>query len=254
MKAILLGTAAFSLMTVAAFGADLPVRPAEPPLPPPQHAFNWSSCYGGLHAGGGFGTESLNDTTGYLDQNYTDFSYASAKTSGYMLGGQIGCDYQFASNLVVGIEGSASGGNITGKSTFGLPGIITPPGDTATFKASTDFMMSVTGRVGYAWDRWMLYAKGGFAGVNDKYSITDAQYTYDFEALKNRIGWTAGAGIEWAFCDDWSVRLEYDYYGLNAQNVMFLDNTISGGSGPESIKQNIQVIKLGLNFHVFGDQ
>ena len=248
MKAILIGGDALSLLSASAFAADMRVPPLSP-LPP---SFTWTSCYGGLHAGGGLGNETLTDPAQNLSP-ITDFASASTHTSGYMLGGQIGCDYQFASNWVLGIEGSASGGNITGKSTFALPGINTPPGDTATFKASTDFMMSATARVGYAWDRWMVYAKGGFAGVNDKYSIFDAQTTYDFEALKNRLGWTAGAGIEWAMWEDWSVRLEYDYYGLSQQNVLFLDNTVfpGGASGAVNIKQSIQVIKLGVNFHVF---
>lgn len=123
------------------------------------------------------------------------------------------------------------------------------PGDNATFKDTTDFLASVTGRVGYTWDRWMLYGKGGVGFVNDRYNLADAIGTYDFDGLENRLGWTAGAGVEWALWDDWSVKLEYDYYGFGTRNVTFIEET-SQASGPESIKQNIQVIKLGLNFRV----
>ena len=42
---------------------------------------------------------------------------------------------------------------------------------------------------------------------------------YDFDGLENRLGWTAGAGVEWALWDDWSVKLEYDYYGFGTRNV-----------------------------------
>ena len=254
MKTSLIGRTVFSLLTVSAFGADLasPQLPAPPPMPPP---FAWTSCYGGLHAGGGSGQKDLTDTAGVLSQNFTDLTSADVGTSGYMLGGQIGCDYQFASNLVLGIEGSASGGNITGTTIVTLQNVITPLGDTATFKASTDFLMSATARIGYAWDRWMLYAKGGVAGAGDKYSVLDAFQTYDFQGLESRIGWTAGAGIEWALWQDWSVRLEYDYYGFGQRSVTFIDNTFnSGASGPENIRQTIQVVKLGVNFHAYAGQ
>jgi len=194
------------------------------------------------------GQKDLTDTAGVLFPT-TGFSTANLDIFGYMLGGQIGCDYQFASNWVVGIEGAVSGGGIRAKTNFATPAIA---GDTTTFKATTDFLMSATARVGYAWDRWMLYAKGGVAGAGDKYSALDAFQTYDFEGLENRIGWTAGAGVEWALWQDWSVKLEYDYYGFGQRSVTFIDNTFNGGaSGPENIKQNIQVIMLGLNFHVY---
>ena len=243
MKTTLIGSAAFSLLTVSAFAADLGAPPMSAPVP----AFTWTSCYGGLHGGGGFGQKDLTDTAGVLSPT-TGFTTVNLGISGYMLGGQIGCDYQFAPNWVLGIEGTVSGGDIGGKTVFAPPGF---PGDTTTFKETTNFLMSVTGRVGYAWDRWMLYGKGGFADAGDKYDAFDAVPMYDFEGLENRIGWTAGAGVEWALWQDWSVRLEYDYYGFGTRSVTFIDSTIAMTSGPENIKQNIQVVTLGLNFHVF---
>jgi len=124
-------------------------------------------------------------------------------------------------------------------------------GDVATFKETTDFLMTATGRVVYSWDRWMLYAKGGFAGAGDKYYAFDTGANYNFTGLENRLGWTAGAGIEWALWEDWSVKLEYNYYGFGTRSVTFIDNTLALTSGPENIKQNIQTIMLGVNFHVF---
>jgi outer membrane immunogenic protein len=250
MKAILIGGAALSLLSVSAFAADIGV-PRLSPLSPPPPSFSWTSCYGGLHVGGGIGQEDLTDTAGALFPT-TGFTTANRDTSGYMLGGQIGCDYQFASNWVVGLEGAASGGDIGGSTSFAVP--LVGLGDTATFKETTDFLASVTGRVGYVWDRWMLYGKGGVAEVNSKYSTFDSFMTYDLEGLENRIGWTAGAGVEWALWQDWSVRLEYDYYGLGSRNVTFIDSTISFATGPEQIKQNIQTLMLGVNFHAFADQ
>jgi len=253
MKATLLTSVALSLLTASAFAADVEMPPLKaPPLPPP---FTWTGCYGGGQAGGGWGQKDLNDTVGIVSgltgTTYsgtgTDFSSAKLSISGYVLGGQIGCDYQFASSWVVGIEGAAAGGNIVSSTSVATPDIA---GDSATFKARTDLLTSVTGRLGYAWDRWMVYAKGGAAWAGDRYSAFDVLATYDFEGLETRFGWTAGAGIEWAFCSDWSLKLEYDYYGFGTHSVSFIDN-VSGTVGPLDIKQNIQVVKVGLNFHVY---
>ncbi len=244
MKMILLTGAALSLLSASAFAADLEPEMAfkTPPVPPP---FTWSGCYAGVQAGGGFGQTGLTDSAGLLAP-LTGFTAANVAMSGYTLGGQIGCDYQFAPSWLVGIEGAAAGGNIAGNSSFALPGL---PGDSARFKETTDLLTSVTGRVGYTWDHWLLYAKGGGAWAGNRYSAYDTLATYDYEGVETRFGWTAGVGVEWALWNDWSLKLEYDYYGFGTHNVTFIDS-ISGNTGPENISQNIQVIKLGLNFHV----
>jgi outer membrane immunogenic protein len=111
--------------------------------------------------------------------------------------------------------------------------------------------MSATGRIGYTWDRWMLYAKGGLGAAWDRYDIpgTFMGVQYDLQGSETRLGWTAGAGVEWAFSNDWSVKLEYDYYGFGQRNVTFVEQ-FTATPGPESIKQNIQVVTLGVNLHI----
>jgi outer membrane immunogenic protein len=242
MKATVLGGAAASLLTISAFAADLgiPLAPLQPVVPP----FTWTSCYAGVHAGGGWGKKDLTDSVGIFS-SITGYSSTSVDVNGYLLGGQIGCDYQFASTWVVGIEGAASGGNISKTTNFAVPSFA----DTASFRSTTDFLASITGRIGYAWDRWMLYGKGGVALVGDRYHADDVQGLYFFDATENRIGWTAGAGIEWAFTPDWSVKLEYDYYGFGTKSLLFSDSTIAMVNAPANITQTIQVVTLGVNFH-----
>ncbi len=244
MKTILLGGAALSLLTVSAFGGDMALPPIAPSGPPP---FTWTSCYGGLRAGGGWGQKDLTDTAGIVSA-VTTFTAVNLGIDGYMLGAQVGCDYQFAPNWVVGIEGAGAGGNIS--ATTNVP--ITIADDSATFKETTDFLGSVTGRIGYAWDRLMVYGKGGVGFVTDRYHTADTLQTFAFDGLETRVGWTAGAGVEWAFWEDLSLKLEYDYYGFGQRSVVFTDSTLSFVIGPENIKQNIQVVTLGLNFHVYG--
>ena len=67
--------------------------------------------------------------------------------------------------------------------------------------------------------------------------------------------WTAGAGVEWAFTPEWSVKLEYDYYGFGTKSLSFTDTTIlvapdgTPFTAPANISQNIQLVTLGVNFH-----
>ncbi len=111
MKAILLGAAAVSLLTVsAAFGADLAV----PPAPRRAAAFHLDELLRGRQRRRRVRAKGSDDTAGMLSP-HSGFSSANLDISGYLLGGQIGCDYQFASNWVLGIEGAASGGDIGGK-------------------------------------------------------------------------------------------------------------------------------------------
>jgi outer membrane immunogenic protein len=240
MKATALAAIALSLANAPAFAADLGV-----PSPAPAR-FSWTSCYAGGNVGGGWGEKDLTDTAGFLTGLGGPGS-ASLDIDGYMLGGQVGCAYQFGSGLVLGVEGYAAGGKISGSTTFAaLAG-------SGAYKATTNFLSSGTARIGYAWGRWLPYVKGGAAWAGDSYSVIDAAGAYDAEATEDRFGWTIGTGIEWALWNDWSLNLEYDYYGFGTQNVTFTDN-VGGTTGPVAIKQDIQVVKLGVSFHVFAGE
>jgi len=89
---------------------------------------------------------------------------ATGDTSGFLGGGQIGCNLQIGGNWVIGVEGEASAANIEGDITQTVLGI------TGTAHAQTDWLASATGRIGWSWDRWLIYAKGGAAWGGDKYS------------------------------------------------------------------------------------
>ena len=179
MKVTTLAAAAFSLVTASAFGADLEMPLKAPPLLPP---FTWTSCYAGAQGGGGWGQTNLNDPAGTISAaGGTGFTSADAGISGYLIGGQIGCDYQFAPNWVVGIEGAAAGGNIGGNTTVAIPG------NSVTFTENTDLLTSVTGRVGYAWNNWLLYGKGGPAWTANRYSAFDADWGIQFSGNRNSV-------------------------------------------------------------------
>lgn len=256
-KSIAVQVAALALSVIGpAHAADLAVAPT-----PFAERFNWTSCYGGMHLGGGFATKNMTDPVQLVQDNAGPGGTVGVTTvnpgpSGAVIGGQIGCDYQFTPSWVLGVEGATAATTNSATGQFALQN----PGDSEAIALKTDLVSSVTGRLGYAVDHWLLYGKGGVAWASNKYSITGS-YTgipFDAEGQDVRLGWTAGAGVEWAFAEDWSARLEYDYYDFGRNNVLMIDGgnggTNPGYNGPVSFRQTMQTVKLGVNFHVWGWQ
>jgi outer membrane immunogenic protein len=251
MKRLLLTTvSALALISARpSLAADLGTRlPVKAP-PAMVRAFSWTGCYLGGHVGWGWGQKTFADTP---NGDLVDFFIPGPQTSmdfttnGFLGGGQIGCDYQFATNWVVGVEGNFSWADISGSNT--VPGgILNNTPLTVTADAKTDWLASVTGRLGYAWDHWLLYAKGGAAWAHDKYNFTS--YLGTWAASQTRSGWTVGGGLEWAFTDNWSTKLEYQFYDFGNRDVSFINGS---HSDVENVKQQIQTVKLGLNYRFSG--
>ena len=256
MKKLLLVSASAGSLSIAgpSLSADMPINVTKAFVPAP--AFTWTSCYLGAHAGGGWANKEVTDPVQLVQDSLsgapvtTGVTTANLSPSGAIVGGQIGCDYQFASNWDVGIEGAASGSTMKGSTSVGLPAGF--PADTAIVTARTDFLPSLTARLGYAVDNWLLYVRSGAALTGGKYSVTGT-FTgtgFGFEGLDSRVGFTAGAGVEWAFLGHWSAMLEYDYYQFDHGNVLMSDS-INMVSGPVDVKQSVQIVKVGLNFHMW---
>ena len=271
MKRLLLATSAMLTIAGHAFAADWPVRPL-PPVPVVIPPFTWRSCYLGASVGYGSSRKDINDPVelvqdllngaGGLGLPPTPLTTTSLNLKGWVMGGQFGCDYQFAgSSWVVGFEGAATGASMKNQTYAGLPldpdvtgGLVA--GNAALVSARLDFIPSGTLRVGYAWDRLLLYVKGGAAGASDKFEVlgiftpVSNPTPFDFQGLGLRVGWTAGAGIEWAFYENWSVKVEYDYYGFGHNSVLMSDSNL-GLSAPVDVKQSVQTVRLGLNVHMW---
>jgi outer membrane immunogenic protein len=240
-----------------AIAADFPLEPVAKATF--VQRFTWTGCYFGGHVGGAWQSKDATDPVLLVQDNSafgTPGNTAGSTTvrgnsTGAVYGGQIGCDYQFAPNWVVGAEGGVSAGSLTGRTRVALQPAVAFPGEAALVTVRTDFIPAVTARLGYAMDHWLFYGKGGVAWSNDKYSVTGVfQGTpFDAEGLGMRTGWTAGAGVEWAFADDWSARLEYDYYDFGRSNVLMSD-AANGFASIVTYRQSAQMVKLGLNFRV----
>jgi outer membrane immunogenic protein len=225
--------------TYAASAADLLVRaPAAIPAAPVQ--FTWTGCFAGLHAGGAFSYDKIRSSG--------DFSSA-----GFTGGGQIGCDYQFASAWVVGVEGRAAWSSLTSRTPGSGVQLATGLTFPTQFTVSNDLLASATARVGYSFvSGWLVYARGGVAWTREKadifYTPPGFGFAVDPSATTTQTGWTAGTGLDWAFAPHWSMNFEYDYYDFGG-NDLILTDTVNRASFTANLKDRIHTVTVGLNYH-----
>jgi outer membrane immunogenic protein len=204
----LLSTAAVALVALAApaSAADLAARPyTKAPAYAPAVVYNWTGFYIGGHVGGAFAGNSNN----LLSPGGTD--------GRVMGGGQIGYDYQFAPSWVFGIEANYS--FLDTGSAFANRGL-----------------GSVTGRLGYTWGSpALLYVKGGYAWA-------DSRFTNGFSGNGGRDGYTVGGGLEYMFTQNWSGKIEYQYYDFGTVNAIAPGVVVAGFRNDE------HTVKAGLNY------
>jgi outer membrane immunogenic protein len=193
--------------------APAPVYKAPPPVYAPT--YNWSGIYLGGHLGYSWSGESATFTGIGLG--------GSLDPKGFLAGGQIGANWQVGA-LVFGIEGDLSWTNASGSTT--IAGTLV--------NADHNWYGTATGRLGYAWNNWLLYGKGGAAWMNADYSTPAGS----IKATRN--GWIVGGGIEYGLAPNWSAKIEYDYLDLGTDVLMV----------PPSTKVDTQVhtLKMGLNY------
>ena len=185
-------------------------------------------------------------------------------------GGQLGYNWQGWGNVVLGVEVDLEGIGSGGDRTFvGVPatGPLANYALAARIKQDGGFAGDVTGRLGYAWGNWMLYAKGGFAWFNPNLSASAIAYNgttgsvYTFNGWDNNstlTGWTVGGGAEWMLNPNWSVKLEYLYYdfGLNDNRWAATYTNVSGVTTSYSRWRlfdndlTVSTVKLGINYHL----
>lgn len=158
--------------------------------------------------------------------------------SGFLGGGQLGYNWQ-TGWVVWGVEGDFDGTDIKGNA--------------ACFPCSTHthWLATVSGRVGgVVLDRILAYVKGGGAWKDTNYSATD-QFGINFppgtttSTTTTRSGWLVGLGVEYAFTNNWSGFIEYDYMDFGTDTINFV--TPAGTFGA-SITDKLSEVKGGLNY------
>jgi outer membrane immunogenic protein len=237
----LAATAAISLGGLPARAADLGAPQYNPPPPPP---YSWSGFYFG--ANGGFGGNQFQYpfTIGSIPALGIGATTgtSSLTSSGFFGGGQIGYNWQFAPTWVAGIETDFDGANIQGKATTSANTLSGNVGSTL------NWFGTVRGRVGYlVTPTALLYATGGWAygQTTSSANVTALGLAALASTSKTQNGWTAGAGIEYAFNPWLSLKTEYLYLDLGTNNL------VSGSPGGVpftlSEKTTVQTVKVGLN-------
>ncbi|MGB7102203.1 MAG: outer membrane beta-barrel protein [Xanthobacteraceae bacterium] len=230
-----------------AFAADLPIAPPPPRapaayIPAPIPLYNWTGFYLGGNVGGIFSGLSASDSIG---SNFTNTTSQS-----FLGGGQVGANYQFWGGLVIGAEADFDWLPNTKNSITA-----TNAGTTATTAINNRWLTLVDARVGYAWDRLLVYGKGGgaFAGASNS-NGTVGTTVVNISGPGSNSGWTAGAGVEYAFAGTWSVRAEYDFVRLNAASYTVPASAPAPFSGDtiSSNNRQLNIFSVGLNYKFGG--
>jgi outer membrane immunogenic protein len=298
--------------------------------PPPILRFSWTSCYLGGHLGGGWGTQrfsgallnravpttvfgppttiTIPPATPGAPPTIIDFftgtpgpAAAAAITqnsfeynsTGLLIGGQVGCNLQFARRWVIGFEADVSWANRQGdtplavatNTTFTtiLPGIVDTTSSTGVFSGRTDLISTLTARLGFTFGNFgqgLLYAKGGAAWVRNKYQFAGAVSNTNCALAQQNVSPIPGPPIcvattnfgttpfQFGF-DEWrggwtlGAGLEWAMFGnwslkLEYDYLDLGDRTVTFNAAvlpatSTSIGQRISEIKFGINYRFLGD-
>jgi outer membrane immunogenic protein len=209
----------------SARAADLPMAPAYK-APPPVEVFNWTGFYIGANIGYSAGRSNAD-------------GFGSTDLNGVVGGGQIGYNWQgLGSPWVFGVEFDAQG---TGQdnSASATVGAVT-----ATLTESLPWFVTFRGRIGYAFTpMFMIYATGGGAWIDHKFELAaTGAATGTATSENNRLGWTAGAGIEGALNRNWSWKVEYLHLDTGSFNTNVL------GVLPVTLRVTDDIGRFGFNY------
>jgi outer membrane immunogenic protein len=250
---LLVGIAvAASALATAASAADLPV-PAAPAYTPPAYRpviYDWTGIYGGLHLGAGVLEDQVTTTTTTILQP----SGTATKLSPFSVvsGAQAGVNFQIQ-QVVLGAEGTFTWSNISG--THVTPSLLPTISENSTSRPR--WYATATGKIGYAANDFLFYAKGGAAWMNVHYiqdvAVGGGQSSQTI--IDTRSGFTVGGGVEYGITENLSGRIEYDFLDFGTKNYTFgnLSVTPLGGAAtplvlPVAIRSSTSLITAGIDY------
>jgi|SRR5579872_889651 len=269
MRKLLLGAAGLvALSSVNVFAADLPLRaPA-----PVEAAFSWTGLYVGGNVGWHGGSDSISTVSnpvGFpppINAKMDALTPTSLKPQGATAGLQIGYNWQI-DRFVVGIESDANWleGSASRHLIFPFAtGNFVPVGSFMDNSVSSRFIGTFRPRAGFTVDRLLLYATAGaaFGSIKTIDSFcnngcpTPAGNSDSATGIATKVGWTAGAGAEWAITNSWSIKAEYLFVNLGSFSTLNLGSANCGAfliPGSCSISTNHKyadnIVRVGANYH-----
>jgi outer membrane immunogenic protein len=222
MKKII--TTALTLLGTAqlAHAADLPRRYQEPAPYYAAPTFTWAGFYTGINGGVGFG-RFTRDGDRIFGDNF-----------GGLIGGTVGYNFQ-TGPVVAGFEADLDWAKIsTNNNGWGYYS-----------SGSVSGVMSLRARLGYSWDRALIFATGGYSGAWVKGNVNNALSSPNYFASQTNYlnGFVIGAGVEYAFTQNISGKAEYLYHYYGA------DSYFSGTPGGMNSGVYFSTVKAGINYH-----
>jgi outer membrane immunogenic protein len=173
--------------------------------------FSWTGFYLGAHAGYGFGRSTAVDIIGNAFQ---------VNTSGPLVGGQIGFNYQI-NQIVLGVEADLAYTAIGGHNPLPIT-------------VRNMALGSLRARAGYAFDRSLLYVTGGLGFQRASFATLVGPEAY------TRTGFTIGAGYEYAITQNWTAKIEYSYYNFGTRTL--------GPIYTGTVRNDVHTVKVGVNY------
>src|SRR5262245_4587066 len=253
----LLTSTALTASAVAAAGpalaADLRMPVKAPPVVIP---FSWTGCYAGVNFGGlSHRLRHRLDIPATIDTPAFS-SEADRRDSDFIIGGQVGCNYQFGSNWVFGLEGDINYADARRTTGFSA---ITPGEDTVGSQSTRlRWLSTVRGRLGPTWGRAFLYVTGGLAIGKVESSVTAQTFfgvdtTFNGSVSETRVGGVVGVGAEYAFTDTISAKVEYLHFELGSTDypVTGALPTLLLQTWNASAKVTGDIFRAGLNIRFY---
>lgn len=237
-----------------ALAADLPSRKG-PVLAPIAPMFTWTGFYVGVHAGAVF-TDNDIQTEGTAANTIANVAASrrppsiSSNETGFIGGVQAGYNYQIG-QIVLGAEADISYTDVRTRESF-----LGTSGALSSFRQELEYLGTVRARVGYAFDRVLVYGTAGLAygGVKNSATFFSAAVPgqVDYVGGRDRVelGWTVGGGVEYAFTNNLSVKAEYLYYDLGKRKIPVNLTAVgpAGGSYVSRFDNTGHIVRAGLNY------
>lgn len=234
---------------IPASAADLPLPAKQPPL---AQGFTWTGFFVGPNFGGAWGTVNYSGSNALGGATVATYA-GSYGASGIFGGGQFGFNYEFPSNVVLGFQADFEESNLNGSTTSCLAV------GCSSGISHLDNFGAVQGRLGYAFNNLLLYGTGGGAWGNGRSSVTITSSTAVPSLVGSTgadtsepIGWAAGGGLEWAFLQNWTLKVEYQHLQFNGIQQTYNFGLFGAGGmpfvGTTGANLGVNTVRIGLNW------
>jgi outer membrane immunogenic protein len=265
-----------ALMSAPATAADLPTKRMVSKAPIVAPMFSWTGFYIGANVGGAWGEadnqlsivngppgDQFFNPAATRDLDVARAGTGNARSSAFTGGFQAGYNLQM-NRLVLGIEADFGAMGLKGQrsGTFPYSDDINHPFSIST-STKTNWLLTVRPRIGYAFDRSLVYATGGLAVASLSFdqAFVDLQCaplpacSENISAKSTRVGYAVGGGLEYAFANQWTVKGEYLYVDFGSASFSGLLGVPTVGVGiatfNNSVRTDAHLLRFGINY-LFG--